>query len=98
MPPVRKPKSPVSAWIVEQRKRHDPAWKSEELARRLGVAESTVRGWESGRTVSGDNLAALERLFGVESPGARADQAADGDVARAIRDQTEIMRQLVEEL
>jgi transcriptional regulator with XRE-family HTH domain len=64
MPAVRKPKSALSAWVVEQRNRQDPAWKSEELARRLGVAESTVRGWESGRTISPANLVALEGVPG----------------------------------
>jgi transcriptional regulator with XRE-family HTH domain len=97
MPPVRKPKSAVSAWIVEQRNRQDPAWKSEELARRLGVAESTVRGWESGRTISDANLIALERLFGVEAPGGRADQPGGGDVAAAIDRQTDVMRELLDE-
>jgi hypothetical protein len=76
MPPVRKPKSAVSAWIVEQRNRQDPAWKSEELARRLGVAESTVRGWESGRTISrcepGRARAAVRRR------GARAGERSAG--------------------
>ena len=81
---MRKPKSPVAAWIVEQRKAR--GWKSEELAQRLDVAESTVRSWESGRGVSPDNIDRLERLFGVEAPG--DGQAYGGDVAAAIRDQT----------
>jgi transcriptional regulator with XRE-family HTH domain len=63
---VRNPKTPLGAWIVEQRKARD--WKSEELARQLGVADSTVRSWESGRAISADNLARLERLLGVQAP------------------------------
>lgn len=83
MPIVRKPKTPVAAWIVEQRKAL--GWKSEELAARLGVSESAVRGWESNRPVSSDNLAALERLYGVVAPG--QDESSEGDVAAAIREQ-----------
>lgn len=75
MPPVRKPKSPVSAWIVEQRTRQE--WKSEELARRLSVSDSTVRGWEAGRSVSDPNLRAMERLFGVQAPGTKETGQAD---------------------
>lgn len=75
MPTVRKPKAPLSAWIVEQRKRL--GWKSEELAARLDVAESTVRGWESGRSVSADSLARMERAFGVQAPGTNEPGAGD---------------------
>lgn len=83
MSPVRKPKPPVSAWIVEQRNRL--GWKSEELARRLGVADPTVRGWEAGRSPGGSNLVALERLFGVEAPGRGQTATGDlGDVAAAL--------------
>jgi transcriptional regulator with XRE-family HTH domain len=83
VPDVRKPKSPLAAWIVDQRKRL--GWKSEELAARLDVAESTVRGWESGRSVSAESITRLERAFGVEAPGSH--DSTGGDVAGAIREQ-----------
>jgi transcriptional regulator with XRE-family HTH domain len=95
MPNVRKPKPPLSAWIVEQRNRQTPIWKSEELARRLGVSDSTVRGWEAGRSVSEPNLVAMERLFGVEAPG--RDQSSPDDVAAALDRQTDVFRELIRE-
>ena len=82
---MRKPKTPLAAWIIEHRKAQDPVategqgWKTGELARRLGVGDSTVRGWESGRNVGEENLDALERLFRLQAPGrdaATPDQAA----------------------
>lgn len=73
---MRKPKAPLAAWIVAQRKAQIPPWKAEELAARLGLSDSTVRGWESGRSVSPDNLDALERLFGLQAPG-RDQQSGD---------------------
>lgn len=88
-----RPKSPIKAWIVEQRKAH--GWKSDELAQRLDVSESTVRGWEaaSGGQPKAENIDALERVFGVtfsgrdEPPG---DQAA---IVAAVREQTEAIRE-----
>lgn len=73
---ARRPKAPLAAWIVEQRKAK--ALKPADLAARLGVAETTIRGWETGRGVSAENVASLERLFGVAAPDAPppADMAA----------------------
>jgi transcriptional regulator with XRE-family HTH domain len=89
---VRKPKTPTAAWIVENRRRL--GWKSEELAQRLDVSDSTVRGWESGRSVSADNLDRLEREFGRTAPGR---DEPDGDLATAIRELTAYLRQRDEE-
>lgn len=60
-----------------QRKAQPPdGWKSEELAQRAGVSDSTVRGWESGRPIKPENLDRLEQLFGVEFEGHVPDQDA----------------------
>lgn len=96
----RKPKSALSLWIVEQREAQPTedgkGWTSGQLADKLGVSDSTVRGWEAGRSVSSDNLAQLERLFGVEAPG--RDEPNDGQalVAAAIRDQTDRMEAAIQ--
>lgn len=70
---MRTPKKPLSAWIVTNREAQPTedgkGWTSGELARRLGVSDSTVRGWEAGRSVSEGNLELMERLFGVTAPG-----------------------------
>lgn len=91
-----RPRTPLAAWIREQRQARE--WKSEEVARRLGVAESTVRSWESGRTISDDNLDALERLFGQEAPGHEASAPDVGALAVAIEAQTAAITDLVEAL
>lgn len=90
---MRKPKAPLAAWIVEQRKARE--WKSEELAARLGVSDSTVRSWESGRAVSADNLAQMERLFGLAAPDGDRYVGQDALVA-AIDRQTAAIDRLVQ--
>ncbi len=89
---MRAPKKPLSAWIVTNREAQPTddgkGWTSGDLARRLGVSDSTVRGWEAGRSVSEGNLELMERLFGVTAPG--HDEAGDQAlVAAAINRQTE---------
>jgi transcriptional regulator with XRE-family HTH domain len=64
---VQKPKPPLSAWLIHQRK--ERGWKPLDVAQRLDVAEVTVRGWESGRSIRADTVGELERLFGVTAPG-----------------------------
>lgn len=91
-----KPKPPVSAWIVSQRKLK--TWKPLDLARELrtrGVRaeEGTVRTWEAGRKPSAEAIAEMERLFGSAAP-----QETEGDLADAIRAQTAAMLELVAEL
>jgi hypothetical protein len=93
--PVAKPKPPISAWIVAQRKLRDPEWKPRELAARLrdrGIRaeEGTVRTWEAGRKPSDDAIAEMERLFGAPAP---RDQGP-GDLA----DLVAAVRELVEEV
>lgn len=74
---MRKPRSakPATAlWVADNTRRIGltPA----DVARRLDVAESTVRGWESGRGISEQYVPDLERIFGVPAP-AREEPAAD---------------------
>lgn len=91
-------KSLVSLWIAAERKRLN--WKAEELGRRLReagyeVADTTIRTWEAGRRPSAENIAGLERLFGVQAPAepeTGTDQAA---VVAAIDRQTDVLAQLV---
>jgi len=75
---ARRAKPPMAAWIVERRKAAD--LKPADIAQRLGVSEPTVRGWETGRGVSADNVAALERLFGVAAP----DQPEPADMSALV--------------
>lgn len=75
---MAKPKPPVSAWIVTNRKLR--GWKPADLARELrarGVRaeEGTVRTWEAGRKPSDEAIAEMERLVGVPAP--RDDAPAD---------------------
>lgn len=62
----RRTRPALAAWIVEQRKAR--GWTPDDVALRAGVATTTVRGWETGRSVSDANLTALEEAFGVEAP------------------------------
>jgi transcriptional regulator with XRE-family HTH domain len=85
---VAQPKSPLKRWIVEQREAK--GWEAWDLAEKLGVTYSTVRGWEaaSGGNPAPKNIEVMERLFGVTSP-ITSGAAANGDaVAAAIERQT----------
>ena len=66
--------------------------KPTEVAQRLGVAETTVRGWEAGRSIAPDNVAALEALFGVPAPDQPAAVAGEGALLTAIRELVEELR------
>src|SRR5688500_6031728 len=63
------PKAPVKAWIVAQREAK--GWEAWDLAEKLGVSYSTVRGWEaaSGGKPNARNIQRLETLFGITAPG-----------------------------
>lgn len=63
---MRKPKPPVNAWLIAQRKAR--GWKPADVARYVDVAEPTVRGWESGRSIRDDMIDRLERTFGTTAP------------------------------
>jgi transcriptional regulator with XRE-family HTH domain len=64
---IRAVKPLLAQWIVDQRKAARlETW---DIAGRLGVSDSTVRGWEAGRRPKADNLRELERLFGQPAPG-----------------------------
>ncbi len=85
---MRKPKPPVSEWIIRERKRM--GWKPLDISDRLKAAgyeaeESTVQVWEAGRSPSATNIEGLERLFGSTAPREREDQ---GDLAAVIAAQT----------
>lgn len=45
--------------------RQQKKWSRDEAARRLGVANSTYRGWETGARVPADSLMQLSKVFGV---------------------------------
>jgi len=62
-----------------------------DIARLLDVAESTVRGWEAGRSISAEHIAKLETLFGVAAP-TRPEASDMAELIRAIRDLVEEMR------
>jgi transcriptional regulator with XRE-family HTH domain len=78
----------VSLWLIDNRKRlgHKPA----DVAARVGVSETTVRGWEAGRSIGASSVAALEGYFGVEAPREREPVNLDDLVAA--------MRELIAEL
>jgi transcriptional regulator with XRE-family HTH domain len=83
---VRNPKTPLGAWIVEQRKARD--WKSEELARQLGVADSTVRSWEARRTAEEERGVIAEILARLEARlelGTEPASNGAGDAGSALR-------------
>lgn len=92
-------KTPFGLWLTAERKRH--GWKAEDVAAKLRALgfqaeDSTYRTWEAGRRPKRSTVEALERLFDSPAPSrAPADQS---DVAAAVREQTEVMRELVEEL
>lgn len=93
---MQKPKPPLSAWLIRQRK--ERGWKPADVAMRLDVAEVTVRGWESGRSMRADTVGELEKLFGVKAPGSEvaATSASDlGAVLEALRLQVELNGQLM---
>lgn len=98
----RTPKAPLPLWIVENREAQPSedgkGWTSGELAARLGVADSTVRGWETGRSVSEDNIRAMERLFGTQAPGHDEPSSGDPQLVAALLEQAAAIRDLVEEL
>lgn len=96
MPP-RKPKPPVSEWIVSERKRL--GWKVPDLSQKLldlgyDAQIPTVQVWEAGRKPRDETIDGLERLFGSTAPRENGDASAD--VAAAIREQTAVLRELVE--
>jgi len=66
--------------------------KPTEVAQRLGVAETTVRGWEAGRSIAPDNVAALEALFGTPAPDQATAVAGENDLLTAIRELVEELR------
>lgn len=97
--PVRKPKPPVSEWIVRERKRM--GWKVADLSQRLldlgyDAQIPTVQVWEAGRSPRAETIDGLERLFGSTAPrpddsadlasAIRAQAAAIADLAQAIRE------------
>lgn len=89
-------KTPLQLWIADERKARGET--PGDLARLTGVTEDTARGWESRGAPSEDALAVLERHFGKPAPRERGAVGSGGDVAAAIDRQSEIMRELVEEL
>lgn len=67
----REPKPPISAWIIQERKRLK--LKPGDVAHRLTAmglptAEGTPRTWEAGRSPSPENIEGLERLFETRAP------------------------------
>lgn len=98
---VQKPKPPQSAWLIRHRK--ERGWKPADVAQRLDVAEVTVRGWESGRSIRADTLAQMERLFGEEAPGHET-TAPEGTVAliqamtRAMEAQADAFNAMAEQI
>lgn len=63
---VPKPKAPLTTWLIRHRKSRGMG--TLDIAKAIGVADTTVRGWESGRGIGADNLPALESLFGELAP------------------------------
>lgn len=82
----RRPKTPLAAWIRENRRRLGLT--SGQVAARLGVADVTVRSWEAGRGVSEENLDALEHLYDREAPGGEPASPDQAEIAAAIDRQT----------
>lgn len=70
-----------------------------EIARLTGwqIPQSVYAEWESGRRVPSDaNLERLHGFYGTEETGPALSEA--GEVAQAIREQTAVMRELLDEL
>lgn len=96
---MRKPrtaKPAMSLWLADNTDRLGltPA----DVAVRVGVSESTVRGWEAGRSIGSASVAALERMFGLDAPeheGAAGDQNA---LVLALATQAAAISDLVAEL
>lgn len=63
---ARAEKAPINLWLIDQTRHR--GWRVEDVATRLDVSPSTVRGWEAGRSISPDNIARLEVVFGVKAP------------------------------
>lgn len=89
----------MAAWIQSERKRLGLSTK--QLADRLAligvkVGEQTISVWESyaGRNPSPDNIDALERIYGTQSPDTKKD-GDDSAVAAAIREQTLMLERLL---
>lgn len=86
---MRRPKPATSVWLIEERNK--AKMKPLDVAEAIDVAESTVRGWEAGRSIKSDNRRALERLFGVEAP-------AESVPPEDLRDLIAVLSALVDEL
>lgn len=87
----RRNKPAASLWLIDQRKRR--GWRPEDVAARADVSATTVRGWESGRSIGGDALIRLEAIFGVPAPNGESATGPQGDVAAAVREQTQAIRE-----
>jgi transcriptional regulator with XRE-family HTH domain len=89
---TRREKPATSQWLIEQRKRR--GWKPEDVAARLDAAVTTVRGWESGRSIGGDSLIRLEAIFGSSAP-SDAPSGDQSDLAAAIRENTAMLERVL---
>lgn len=93
---ARHKKTAMQLWVGDNRKAG--GYSSKDLAEWTGVTTDTARGWESRGRPSEDAIRILERRFGKPAPdddGAPADQS---DLAAAIREQTDAINALVQEL
>lgn len=95
-------KHPVALWLIDGRNALDPALKPIDVARELGVDETTVRRWESARAGSTKNLPspehveALEAILGTASP-ERAAPALEASVLEAVNRQTRLLETFISE-
>lgn len=89
---MRKPrtaKAAVNLWLIDNSDRL--GLKPADVARRIDVSETTVRGWEAGRSVGAGSLYKLEQLFGTEAP---VPHDTPGDIAALVDAITDLVSEL----
>lgn len=89
-------KTETQLWVYDNAKRLGLT--EDDLARATGVQPGTARSWFSRGKPNADAISILEKLFGRPAPRDEEPSGLGGDVAAAIRAQTDVLTQVLGEL